>query len=207
VGLSGLAESGSGRVPDFIPAPNQRAVDVYEIENRAIDPDGLVLHAMRRLAPWEGRTLVDLGCGSGYWLPGYATEAARVIGVEPDELLLERARARDRGAVVLPGSAEHVPLPDASIDVVHARFAYFFPPGRDAGLREVLRVLRPGGALVVIDNDHRNGEFAELLRPSLWAAPQGTPDATDEWWRERDAERVEVMSEWRSTCGRSSNRC
>ncbi|MDR2985339.1 MAG: class I SAM-dependent methyltransferase [Nocardiopsaceae bacterium] len=207
MGLSGLAESGSGRVPDFIPAPNQRAVDVYEIENRAIDPDGLVLHAMRRLAPWEGRTLVDLGCGSGYWLPGYATEAARVIGVEPDELLLERARARDRGAVVLPGSAEHVPLPDASIDVVHARFAYFFPPGRDAGLREVLRVLRPGGALVVIDNDHRNGEFAELLRPSLWAAPQGTPDATDEWWRERDAERVEVMSEWRSTCGRSSNRC
>ena len=185
---------------DFTRAPNQ-ADDpaLYDVENAAIDPDGVLLAAMRGQAPWAGRTLLDLGCGSGWWLPGYAEEVGpggRVIGVEPDPTLLPLARSRPGGATVLAGSAEHLPLPDASVDVVHARFAYFFPPGCDAGLTEVLRVLRPGGALVVVDNDHRHGQFADLLAASAWAAYQGSADATDAWWRERGAERLEVMSSW-----------
>ena len=193
-------EVATGAFDDFTRAPNQ-ADDpaLYDVENAAIDPDGVLLAAMREQAPWAGRTLLDLGCGSGWWLPGYAEEVGtggRVIGVEPDPTLLPLARARPGGATVLAGSAEHVPLPDASVDVVHARFAYFWPPGCDAGLIEVLRVLRPGGALVVVDNDHRHGQFAELLAASAWSAYQGAPDVTDAWWGERGAERLEVMSSW-----------
>jgi SAM-dependent methyltransferase len=185
------------QLPDFQRAGNQGAnPDLYEIENRALDPDGRVLAAMRAVAPWLDRILVDLGCGSGFWLPGYADEAAQIIGVEPDPELLPLAARRDPRAQVLPGSAEHIPLPDASVDVVHARFAYFFPPGCDAGLAEVLRVLRPGGTLVVVDNDQRAGAFADLLVTSAWAVPQGMADMTDAWWAERGAERVEVMSGW-----------
>jgi SAM-dependent methyltransferase len=186
------------RLPDFVRAPNQAGdPELYDVENRAMDRDGLVLAAMHELAPWTGRTLVDLGCGSGYWLAGYAADAAHVIGVEPDPTLLPLARARDGGAQVLHGSAEHIPLPDDSVDVVHARFAYFFPPGCDAGLAEVLRVLRPGGTLVVVDNDRRHGQFADLLAASPWAAYQGSADTTDAWWRDRGARRVEVLSDWR----------
>ena len=182
--------------PDFQAAPNQGArPDLYELENEALDPDGLVLAAMRELAPWAGRTLVDLGCGSGYWLPGYAAEAAAVIGVEPDPALVPLAAARDPRARVLPGSAEHIPLGDASVDVVHARFAYFWPPGCGAGLAEVRRVLKPGGALVVVDNDHRAGEFAGLLGAAACTA-LGRADDTDAWWAERGASRTEVMSRW-----------
>jgi SAM-dependent methyltransferase len=182
---------------DFERAGNQAGnPDVYEIENRAFDRPGLVLAAMRELAPWSGRVLLDLGCGSGFWLPGYAGEAATVIGVEPDPSLVPLAAARDPRAVVRAGSAEHIPLEDASVDVVHARFAYFFPPDVDAGLAEVLRVLKPGGALVVVDNDQRAGEFATLLDGSPWAAPQGTADRTDAWWAERGGTRTEVMSSW-----------
>ncbi len=63
---------------------------------------------MRDLAPWAGKTLLDLGCGSGYWLPGYAARAAAVIGVEPDPALVALAAARDSRVRVLPGSAEHI---------------------------------------------------------------------------------------------------
>ncbi len=182
--------------PDFEASGNQgRDPDLYEIENRALDPDGLLLDAMRSLAPWLGRTVLDLGCGSGYWLPIYAREGSSAVGVEPDGRLLQRARDRSAG-LVLHGSAEHIPLPDSVVDVVHARFAYFFPPGCDDGLAEVLRVLRPQGTLVVVDNDHRNGEFAELLGRSSWAAPQGTAEVTNAWWAQRGAVRTEVMSEW-----------
>jgi len=185
---------------DFQPAPNQGGDPaLYEIENQALDPRGLVLDAMRKAAPWDGRTLLDLGCGSGFWLPGYAAEAAEVIGVEPDPGLLPLARRRDARVRVLAGSAEHIPLLDASVDVVHARFAYFFPPRCDAGLAEALRVLRPGGALVVVDNDQRAGQFAELLAQSPWADAQDPGGRTDAWWAERGAERTAVLSEWRFT--------
>jgi SAM-dependent methyltransferase len=187
-------------LPDFKQAPNQGGnIELYEVENRALDPDGHLLAAMRARAPWAGRTLLDLGCGSGYWLSGYADEAAEVIGVEPDPRLLPLAADRDSRVRVLHGSAERIPLPDQSVDVVHARFAYFFPPGCDAGLAEVMRVLRPGGALVVIGNDLRAGEFAELLRAAEGALVPGGGEETDAWWAARGAERVTVRSWWRFT--------
>ncbi|GIH14720.1 class I SAM-dependent methyltransferase [Rugosimonospora africana] len=184
---------------DFARAPNiANNPDTYEKENQAIDPSGELWHALRDTADWSGRTVLDLGCGTGFWLPRYAELAAEVIGVEPDDALRALASERMAGSPVrvLAGSAEHLPMPDASVDVIHARFAYFFPPECEAGLAEALRVLRPGGALVVIDNDLRHGEIAELLRRSAWAEPQGTAGVTDEWWQRRGARRREVMSAW-----------
>ncbi len=181
--------------PDFVRSPNQSNLGVYEIENLAFDRQGLVLSSMRSLAPWPGLTLIDLGCGSGFWLPAYG-DAAEVIGVEPDERLVSAARNRVPGIEVRNGSAEHIPLPDGSVDVVHARFAYFFPPGCEAGFDEVMRVLRPGGTLVVVDNDLRHGEFAQLAVRSELAKPQGMASTTDSWWQARGASRTEVMSDW-----------
>jgi predicted RNA methylase len=95
--------------PDFRFAPNIGGhSDAYELENRAIDQAGHVLTAMRVIAPWAGRALVDLGCGTGYWLPRYAAKAARVVGIEPDPSLRAvavRAAARLPGTEVLAGSA------------------------------------------------------------------------------------------------------
>jgi SAM-dependent methyltransferase len=185
--------------PDWGFSPNIGGhPDVYELENRALDPGGHVLAALRHLAPWDGRTMLDLGCGSGFWLPGYADEAASVIGVEPDPKLRARAQARIDGvpgAEVRAGSAA-----DASVDVVHARFAYFLSyhgTPRDAGLAEVMRVLAPGGSLVVIDNDYRWGEFAGLLAAASKIPPARLAADIDAWWRQRGATRHEVRSQWR----------
>jgi len=247
---AGARAAARASFPDWRFAPNIGGhPDVYEIENRGIDPDGHVLAAMRRIAPWDGRTVLDLGCGTGFWLPGYAKDASRVIGVEPDPVLRARAAARVAGlpgADVMPGSAEQLPLADRSVDVVHARFAYFLDPGvergpargeggsggwsgtrgpgggrdgggsggqagaggragavgqagrdPDAGLAEVMRVLTPGGSLVVVDNDYRWGEFAGLLAAGSRRPPGDTAAAVDGWWRQRGARRYEVRARWR----------
>jgi len=187
--------------PDWRFAPNiGKHPASYQLENEALDRAGHVLAAMRAIAPWADRTIVDLGCGTGYWLARYSENASRVIGIEPDPALRTaavQAAADLPNAEVLAGSAEHIPLPDASADVVHARFAYFFPPGTDAGLTEVLRVLRPGGHLVVVDNNYRWGEFALLLAAAAVRPPQQTAAAVDAWWRDRGATRHEVQSELR----------
>lgn len=164
-----------------------------------MDRDDIVWDALNAVAPWAGKTLLDLGCGTGFWLPRYATHAREVLGVEPDVDLLDRARSRTPAARVLHGSAEHIPLGDASVDVVHARFAYFFPtPDNDcsAGLSEVMRILRPGGTLVVIDNDQVNGDFAELLAASSAADTQGHEDYVRGWWLAQGARTSAAMSTW-----------
>ncbi len=190
-----------GAFPDWKFAPNIGGhPGTYEIENQAVDAAGHVLAAMRALAPWDGRTLVDLGCGTGFWLSRCADEASEVIGIEPDPALRAAATilaARLPRTTVLAGSAERLPLPACSADVVHARFAYFLAPGGDAGLAEVMRVLRPGGSLVVVDNDHRWGQFAELLAAGSATRPDRTAAAINAWWRERGAIRLQVRSELR----------
>lgn len=184
---------------DFVRSGNQAADPLlYDIENAAIDREGVLWEALRKVAPWDGGMLVDLGCGSGFWLP-YYEGAETLTGVEPDGTLLDFARARPSHAEVLYGSAEHLPLGDSSVDVMHARFAYFFASsGFDPtpGLLEAGRVLRPGGALVVIDNDTESGEFAELLRASPWAAAQGQDTYARHWWAAQGASTTEVMSSW-----------
>ncbi len=196
--VAGAPSAAHAEFSDWRFAPNIGGhPDRYELENKALDEAGHVLTAMREIAPWAGRTIVDLGCGTGYWLERYAADAARVAGIEPDPALRAAACRATTGlptADVLAGSAEHIPLGDDSADVVHARFAYFFPPGTDAGLAEVLRVLRPGGYLVAVDNDYRWGEFSGLLATSASRPPLATAAAVDAWWRDRGATRHEVRS-------------
>ena len=114
----------TAELPDFKHAPNQGGnIGLYEVENRALDPDGHVLAALRARASWAGRALLDLGCGSGYWLSGYADEAAEVIGVEPDPRLLPLAAGRDPRVRVLRGSAERHDNPASPGGILPAREA------------------------------------------------------------------------------------
>ncbi len=185
---------------DFVKAWKPRTnVDLYEIENGAIDHEVTLWRALRTAAPWEGKDLLDPGCGTAYWLPRYAKSTRTLYGVEPDTTLLEAAASRMADATVLHGSAECIPLNDSSVDVIHARFAYFFPsPSNDctAGLRETLQVLRPGGSLIVIDNDQQDGDFAELLRAGNTSEHQGPGDFILRWWQDRGATTKKIMSSW-----------
>ncbi|MBV9831828.1 MAG: class I SAM-dependent methyltransferase [Marmoricola sp.] len=137
------------------------------MENRAVDRAGVIPALMRSLAPWDGRDVLDVGCGTGFHLPEFAETARSVTGVEPHADLLAIARRRTRrlaNVSVLRASATDLPLPDRSVDVVHARWAYFFGPGCEPGLAELDRVVRPGGRAFVIDNDASRSTFGSWLR-------------------------------------------
>ena len=194
------------RWPDGIhPSPNiQTDPDVYETENLAADPDGLVERAMHRIAPWDGRTIVDLGAGTGFHLPRFHEAAWQVIAIEPHGPSRLRAmrRVADLGlerASVLMGSAEAIPLRDASVDIVHARFAYFFGPGCEPGLLELERVIRPGGTAFIIDNDLRGGDFTGWLRrqPEWTVVDPDTPDTIEAFWSAHGFGVQRIATEWR----------
>jgi SAM-dependent methyltransferase len=189
-------------LPGVHAAPNiQTAPDVYEIENLAADPDGLIEQAMWAISPWHGKLVLDLGAGTGFHLPRFHERARHVIAVEPHAPSRLRAMARVAAlglerASVMTGSAEQVLLPDHSIDICHARFAYFFAPGCEPGLRELQRVIRPGGTAFVIDNDLRHGTFAAWLQQSPnWQ--EVDPSEVEQFWADRGFTLTRIASEWR----------
>ncbi|MDN5749067.1 MAG: class I SAM-dependent methyltransferase [Pseudonocardia sp.] len=149
-----------------IPSPNLwNHPEVYAQENAAQDVDGAIWQALREEAPWTGADVLDVGCGDGFHLPVFAREAASVTGVEPHPPLVRRARRR--GLRVLEAGAEALPLPDASVDLVHARTAYFFGPGCEPGLVEAQRVLRPGGAIAIVDLDATVDPYGSWMRTDI----------------------------------------
>lgn len=159
------------RAPRALPSPNVwEHPEVYETENLAHDADGTLAAVLAEVAPWAGLDVIDVGCGTGFHLPGMAATARSVVGVEPHPPLVRLARERVAGLPgvrVLPGLAQDLPLPARSVDVVHARTAYYFGPGCEAGLAETDRVLRPGGLLVLVDLDATRSPYGAWMRADL----------------------------------------
>jgi SAM-dependent methyltransferase len=187
----------AGVAPDeAIPSPNiWNWPEVYERENRAQDAGGAIWAVLREVVPWAGADVLDVGCGDGFHLPEFAAEAASVTGVEPHAPLVERARRRmgDRAAVFRAGAAG-LPLPDASVDLVHARTAYFFGPGSEPGLAEAQRVLRPGGAIAIVDLDATVAPYGRWMRADL---PRYDPVRVEEFFSRAGFSLRRVATVWR----------
>ncbi|TWF77872.1 methyltransferase family protein [Pseudonocardia hierapolitana] len=145
------------------------------------------------LAPVAGGALrlLDLAAGTGKLTEGLITRGT-VTAVEPDPAMLAQLRARFPGVDALEGSAEAIPLPDASFDAVLVGQAWHWFDA-DRAFAEVARVLRPGGVLAVLWNgddahvDWVRGMYeagcwnSTVVRapddePSLPAHPAFTPD-------------------------------
>ncbi|WP_197321020.1 methyltransferase domain-containing protein [Saccharomonospora sp. NB11] len=160
-----------GRRAEVVPSPNiWYHADVYERENQVQDVDDEIWSYLAAVASWTDADVVDVGCGAGFHLPRFATTARSVVGVEPHPPLVRRARERVAGTSsvsVLRGTAQSLPLPDDSVDVVHARTAYFFGPGCEPGLREADRVLRPGGTLAIVDLDTGVAPYGDWMLADL----------------------------------------
>jgi SAM-dependent methyltransferase len=170
---------------------------VYELENRAADPDGRLAAALASLTSWADRDVLDVGCGTGFHLPVFASTARSVVGVEPHPDLVAIARRRTRRLAqvsVLEGTAQALPVPDASVDVVHARWAYFFGPGCEPGLAELDRVVRRGGTALIVDNDGSRSTFGGWFRRGY---PMIDPDQVERFWSRRGWTRTPVDMGWR----------
>jgi ubiquinone/menaquinone biosynthesis C-methylase UbiE len=97
--------------------------------------------------------VIDVGCGTGRLLRGAKKRwpEAYLIGIDPSWGMLEVARQRTPGATFFNGSAESLPFPDDSADLVVSTLSFHHWSNQEAGLIEIARVLRPGGRFCLGD--------------------------------------------------------
>lgn len=137
-----------------------------------------------------GDVLLDVGCGAGDFLAGQASHVGHVVGLDAAEIPLELARRRlaDRIAAgtaeVVKGDAEALPWEDGHFSVVTSQYFLKFVPHPEGPLREMCRVLRPGGraAITLSDTDQASPGGTDR---------SGTVDAWGQWyWNDADARRL-----------------
>lgn len=111
--------------------------------------------AVDLLDPGPGDRLLDLGCGLGAALEHARVRGTEVAGIDPSAAMVERARERLPGAEIVVGSAEEIPFSDSRFTklLTVATFHHWADP--DAGLAEALRVLAPGGKLLIVEGTLR----------------------------------------------------
>jgi SAM-dependent methyltransferase len=122
------------------------AAEVYE-RARPSYPQDAVDWLVAQTGLGEGRTVVDLGAGTGKLTRLLVPTGARVVAVEP----IAEMRAHIHGAEVVDGTAEAIPVPDGSVDVVTVAQAFHWFD-HDRALPELHRVLREDGSLVLVWN-------------------------------------------------------
>ena len=159
------------------------AADVYE-RARPSYPAEAIEWLARQVDLREGRTVVDVGAGTGKLTRLLVPTGAHVVAVEPLPAMLERLVEAAPGAEAILGTAEELPLPDASADVITvAQALHWFDQAR--ALPEFRRVLRPGGAVALVWNsrdldDPLQAELGRVLEP----VRKRVPAQVDDDWRE-----------------------
>jgi SAM-dependent methyltransferase len=136
-------------------------------EHRPDYAEAAVRWALEPVSARRPLRVVDLGAGTGKLTAMLVRLGADVTAVEPDQQMLAELRRAMPGVRSVPGSAEGMPLPDASVDAVLAAQAmHWFD--MDRAMPEIARVLTPGGVIAGLWNvdDDRVGWVAELAEIS-----------------------------------------
>lgn len=153
--------------------------EVGDFQGAAYERNAFALGTAQEVAfLWEaldlraGEVLLDVGCGTGRHTRAFAERGVRAVGVDISPGLLAAAASHGTSAAFVLADARAIPLPDHAVDVVIClcQGGFGITPGGDRQiLREIARVLRPGGRLALT--------AFSLVFAARWLAPEDAIDA------------------------------
>jgi ubiquinone/menaquinone biosynthesis C-methylase UbiE len=126
--------------------------------------------------------VLDVGCGPGAAVRAAAGSVARAVGVDRSEPMIAIARRRSNGlpnVEFATAGAEDLPFPDATFDRVWTIHAFHHWEDSAAGIAQCLRVLKPGGRLLIVESETSSShgldetsaaEVADTLRVAGFAS-------------------------------------
>jgi demethylmenaquinone methyltransferase/2-methoxy-6-polyprenyl-1,4-benzoquinol methylase len=154
--------------PAAVEAMFDRISPVYDTMNRLMTA-GLDTRWRRRAAAavvTQGSRVLDACCGTGDLALACHEAGGEVVGLDFSERMLERARGKSAAIEWVRGDLLELPFPDESFDAATVGFGIRNVQDLEAGLRELARVLRPGGRLGCLEITRPRGALRPFFR--LW---------------------------------------
>jgi len=149
---------------------------IYEFQRPRVHLPGAVI----QLSGLRGdETIADIGCGNGAYLAelGRRGHRGRALGVDMSAGMLHSARSRVPGAALVAGDATALPMADSGCDAVLAMHMLYHVPDPLTAVRELRRVTRAGGqVLVVLNGDDHLRELRDLIALALADSGLGTTE-------------------------------
>jgi ubiquinone/menaquinone biosynthesis C-methylase UbiE len=179
--LDSVEELGDGAVVDPIPTTEGYGswAEFYdEPGNQLIELEQPIVREMLDGLP--AGVALDAGCGTGRHSAYLASRGHTVIGVDSSLAMLSRARAKVPGGEFHMADLHKLPLPDDHVDLVVCALALMHIPDIGPVLAELVRVLRPGGSLVISDWRILIGDKG---LPVVKARADGSPGYMPTWSR------------------------
>ena len=154
--------------PDGVRTMFDRVAPVYDAMNRVTTAgfDGRWRRLAAAAAVRPGDRVLDAACGTGDLALAAERAGGRVTGLDFSEPMLERARRKSASVEWVRGDVLALPFPDGSFDAVTIGFGIRNVADMEAGLRELARVLRPGGRIAVLELTRPRGPLRHFYR--LW---------------------------------------
>ena len=136
---------------------------------------GLTDWGLEHVAIKKDFKILDVGCGGGRTIGKLAALApeGKVYGVDYADGSVATARVKNAGLIeagrveIKQASVSQLPFPDGIFDLVTAVETQYYWPNLLGDMKEILRVLAPGGSLLIIAESYRNGRFEAIQRPVM----------------------------------------
>lgn len=119
----------------------------------------------------KGRVAADVGAGTGFISQGLVQAGLWVIAVDQSEVILNEMKRKFADIDVIDyriGSAEDLPIPDETVDYAFANMCLHHVESPPDAIREMARILKPGGKLVITDADEHDFEFLREEHHDRW---------------------------------------
>lgn len=158
-----------------VPVHHPLFARLYPQLSRAMERGGMAEHRQALLADLTG-TVIDIGAGNGLNFTHYPPTVARVLAVEPEPHLRQVAQTAAEAAPVpievVDGLAERLPAEDGSADAAVVSLVLCSVRDQAAALREIQRVLKPGGQLRFLEHVRADSpglaRFQRVLDATVW---------------------------------------